>query len=220
MNLIKQWVARANDKYGSDVKVGALLLDSERFYVKPNDSKWNEAIRDALDTIHMKAAAIFPDAVIQWYGRGITRPDGQTWRQTGLWTNREIKAPMSCSLYMLPEQEAMRETFRRTCALADKLGIEEVTPYVALAAGYRRDLIKKLRWDYNWDYDLVYSWSFGAELNDPWYAKDPNTYAPYNRAKMVVFYPSPFYNEVPAWGKHFIAYVRGANGVRKLDDLE
>jgi hypothetical protein len=220
MNFIKQWVAIANQKYQSDVQVGAVLLDCERFYVKPGDDKWNEGMREALDAIHKKAAEIFPNARIQWYGRGITRPDGETWRETGLWTGKEIKSPMSCSLYMLPEQGAMRETYRRTCVLADKLGIEEVTPYVALAAGYRRDMIKKLRWDYNWDYDLIYSWLLGAELNKPWYAERPEIYAPYNRAKIVDFYPSPFYNEVPAWGRHFIAYVRGANGVKNLNDLK
>ena len=119
MNNIKKWVAAANRKYQSNVEVGVLLLDSERFYVKKNDQKWNEGMREALDAIHKKAAEIFPEAQIQWYGRGITRPDGATWMQTGLWTNKEIKSPMSCSLYMLPEQDVMRETFRRTCALAD-----------------------------------------------------------------------------------------------------
>lgn len=220
MNNIEKWVAAANRKYQSNVEVGVLLLDSERFYVKKDDPKWNEGIREVLDVIHKKAAEIFPGASIQWYGRGITRPDGATWRQTGLWTGKEIKSPMSCSLYMLPEQDAMRETFRRTCALADTLGIEEVTPYVALAAGYQRDVIKKLRWENDWDFDLIYSWQLGAELNTPKFAEHPETYAPYNRAKIVVFYPSPFYNEVPSWGKHFIAYVRGANGIKNIGDLK
>jgi hypothetical protein len=213
INLIKKWVNLSNQKYGTDVRISALLLDSERFYVRPGDEKWNDAIREAFDAIHLEAQSILPDTWIEWYGRGITRPDGETWMQTGLWTGREIKSPMSCSLYMIPEEEAMRQTFQKTCALADTYGIKEVIPHVALGSGYRRGVIKKLYWEDNWDYDVTYSYRLGEELNKS--TKD----SLYSRAGRVVFYPMPFYEKTPHWGKHFIAYVRGATGVAKLDDL-
>lgn len=42
---------------------------------------------------------------------------------------------------------------------------------------------------------------------------------PITPAKVVPFYP-PLFSERPShWDKHFTAYVRGATGVAKLDDL-
>jgi hypothetical protein len=217
---IKQWVTKANKKYKTDVQVTALLLDCERFQKKDDDSKWNEGMRQALDAIHLAAKSVYPQARIEWYGRGIHRMwTGDGWGQTSYFTGKEIKAPLSCSLYTVPEIERMRETFRRTCVLADKMEIEDVTPYVALASGYRRHPVKGQKWSRDWDYDLVYSWMLGAELNHPWYAQRPVRYAPYNRAKVVVLSPAPFYKRTPAWEKHFVAYVRGADNVSDLTDL-
>ena len=127
---------------------------------------------------------------------------------------------MSCSLYTVPEVERTRGTFRKTCQLADELGVKEVTPWVALASGYRRDVEKFQRWSYSWDYDLEYSYMLGAELNHPWYGARPKWFAPYSRAEVVAFYPDPFYKDTPFWAKHFVAYVRGAHGIKKLDDLK
>ena len=221
MKTVSHWIAEANKKYMSDVKIGAILLDSERFYIKPNDKTWNEGVREALDAIHIKTKEIFPDSGIYWYGRGIVRADGVSWSKTATWTGKELQGnSLSCSFYTVPEQEAMRETYRRTCALADSIGVKEVTPYVALASGYRRNLKTNLKWTDDWDYDLVYSWMLGAELNIPAYAKDPETFAAYDRAKIIIFFPAPFYDGTPAWSKHFIAYVRGAHGIKMIDDLE
>jgi hypothetical protein len=93
----------------------------------PGDEKWNEAIREALDAIHLEAQSILPDTWIEWYGRGITRSE-ETWIQPGLWAGREIKSPLSCSLYMVPEEDSMRQTFKKTCELADSYNIKEVIP--------------------------------------------------------------------------------------------
>jgi hypothetical protein len=212
LNLIKKWVNLSNQKYGTDVRITALLLDSERFYIRPGDEKWNEGIREALDAIHLEAQSLLPDTWIEWYGRGITR-DEEKWMQPGLWTGREIKSPLSCSQYMVPDEEAMRQTYQKTCALADTYGIKEVTPHVALGSGYRRGVIKKAYWEDNWDYDIIYSYRLGREINKS--TKD----SLYSRISNVVFFPAPFYEKTPHWGKHFIAYVRGATGVLKLDDL-
>jgi hypothetical protein len=219
LDLIKEWLASANKKYDISVKLSAILLDCERFTEKENNESWNEGIRQALDAIHSQAKKIFPEARIEWYGRGITRFSGYRWGKTSHFTGKEIKAPLSCSLYTLPETECMRETYRRTCALADTLNIQEVTPWVALAAGYRQGFMKGTYWDFNWDYDLIYSYLFGAELNIKSYGDQAKKYAPYNRAKVIIFYPPPFDNRVKHWARHFIAYVRGATGVKELKDL-
>ncbi len=218
--LVKQWAEQSNKKYSSDVKIGAITLDSERFSEIKGNERWNEGIREALDAIHIKARSIFPGARIEWYGRGATMAlSGDGWRKTPYWTGKEIKAPLSCSLYTVPEIERTRETFRRTCKLADERGISDVTPWVALSSGYRRGLKKSQYFDMDWSYDVIYSYMIGAELNIKWYGDRPERYAPYNRAKVIVFYPRPFDKRVPDWARHFIAYVRGATGVKELKDL-
>jgi hypothetical protein len=91
-----------------------------------------------------------------------------------------------------------------------------VTPWVALGAGYRRQPDNSQAWDTDWDYDTVYSMLLGGEINLPWYGQQPERYAPWDAAEVVVFYPPPFDGRTPAWGKHFVAYARGAAGLDEL----
>jgi hypothetical protein len=220
--LVEQWVKQSNEKYKSNVQVSAVLLETERFNEKAGDSVWNEGIRDALDAIHIKAKTIFPKARIEWYYHGIGQSASKEgWSKTSTWTGKEITESLSCSLYSVWEIERTRETFRRTAKLADELKVEDVTPWVALASGYRRGLndLSNQRFHLDWDYDITYSYLLGREINISWYGDRPECFAPYNRAKVVVFYPPAFDEHVPNWGKHFIAYVRGATGVSDLHDL-
>jgi hypothetical protein len=221
LNFIKSWVKAKNAYYKSNVEVGALLLDCERFHEKPNDVAWNKGMQEALDAIHKAGQEIFPEARIEWYGRGVaqTASTGNGWVKSPLFTGNEIKPSLSCEFYSIPELDKMREGYRRTAQLAQQMGVNDVTPWVALASGYRKGLMKPYYWDSSWDYDLIYSYQLGAEMNIDWYATFPEIYAPCNRAKVIVFYPSPFHEKYPDWPKHFIAYVRGATGVKYLSDL-
>ena len=71
----------------------------------------------------------------------------------------------------------------------------------------------------------------GKEVNDPFYAKHPERFAPWDRARRVVFFPNPFSSstwKVPpnkttgeagdvlsgVTLKHFVAYVKGAADIR------
>jgi hypothetical protein len=218
--LIKSAVDKANIKYFSNVKVTALLFDSEMFIRNEKDEKWNLAICEALEIVNTAAGQIFPEARIEWFGQGIEAAWGREgWDETPYSVHCKMFKSMSCILYTLPEIERMRETFRKTSKLADQLGITDVTPWIALGSGLKRTFDGQ-QWDSDWDYDLIYSWSFGAELNVKWYADNPKWLAQYDRAKIIVLFPSPFNKLTPNWSKHFIAYVRGANGTRKLDDLK
>lgn len=222
LGFIKESLATANKKYESNVKLSAILLDCERFSTKGTDKSWDEGMRQALDAIHSQAKKLFPKARIEWYGRGIRKAaGGDGWAKTRYWTGKEIKTSLSCSLYTIPEIERTREAFRRTCKLADQMGISDVTPWIALASGYRRGLkgLSDQYFDFNWSYDIIYSYSIGTELNIKWYGDRPKRFAPYNRAKVIIFYPPPFDRRSPDWARHFIAYVRGATGIGELKDI-
>ena len=74
-------------------------------------------------------------------------------------------------------------------------------------------------YDNEWDYDRVYSWMLGAELNQPWYSEGGRAqkYALWSMAKSVVLYPSVFASPALARGQnsthymeHFVAYLQGA----------
>lgn len=214
LNQVKRWIEEKNRHYSSQVKVSILKLDCERFEAKKDDDEWNEGLRSLLDETQIKAQLIFPDARILWYGRGIR------WgKKTPYWTGKEMKSSLSCSLYFLPKESLVDDTYRQTCAMADSLGIESVVAYVSLASGYKFKPSGRAYWEKDWDYDPIYSYRMGAKLNMSEYqdklAADPE----YFRSDIIALYPNPFRTEAPAWGKHFIAYVRGATGVSDLTDL-
>ncbi len=219
LNDMKKWLSISNKRYNCDIELTALLLDSERFNTQPGQKSWNDAITRKHNEIYDIGREVFPKAMIIPYGRGIQRVAyGSGWDQFNYSTLEEKGDCYSCALYCVPEIERMRETFRRTYQLAKAHGSDVVVPYVALGCGYRRQADKFQEWNSDWDYDVVYSWLLGAEINHPWFAARSDRYAPWNAAKVVKFYPGPFSENTPSWGKHFVAYVRGANMVRRLPE--
>jgi len=228
----------ANQIHNTDIELSAILLDSERFHVmqKRNDlnikitkrhglvvnvDEWNRSITQKHKEIFNISRAYFPNARIEQYERGGWKRAASSsgWMRSQWYTLDEPGETYSVSLYRILEIGITRETFARTVESAIKENIEEVTPYVALGAGQRRKVDKFHSWE-PWDFDVFYSWQLGAELNIPWYGDRSERYAPWNFAKVIIFFPSPFAKRYPAWPKHFVAYVRGANSLKRLDDLE
>jgi hypothetical protein len=215
LGLMKDMVARCNRRHGANIPISVVLLDSECFEVKENDREWNAAITRKLNDADRLAKTMFPGARVDWYARGVMEcqcKDG--WDTCKYFTFEEEISNYAARLYTVPEIGQMRETFKRTFELAQSKGVNEVTPWVALGAGYMRNIHPALEFVSPWDYELYYSWQLGAEINHPWYARRPERFAPWDAARIVVFYPKPFCHTV--WVRHFVAYVRGANGVREL----
>lgn len=217
MLLVRDWLALANQTQGADVAVGAVLLDSERFYVMdpnaPGGAEWNAAMDAKYTATYEIVASVYPEAEIVWYNRGAKYrcPAGDGWCQCPHFTLNEPGTNYSVSLYEVPELGYMRESFRKTVDLAQQHTIDEVIPWVALDAGYRPSTTGAF-WTFDWDYDLYYSWQIGAEIDHPWFGSPEQEarFAPWRFAPFVVFYPEPF-GRSPDWGLHFVAYVRGAN---------
>jgi hypothetical protein len=219
MEWIRDRLAGANKTNDASVKISAALLDSEHFHTKPDDAVWNQAITDKYNAAYDTIRAIFPGIRIEWYARGAVHmgasPTG--WNKASYFALDEKGDSFGCSLYQVPEIGNTREIFRRTARNAKAHGIAEVTPWISLASGYRRKAEKYHDFEMEWNYDLIYSWKLGTEINNPWYGvpERAERFAPWHMAKVAVFYPEPF-GRSTYWADHFIAYVRGANGVKKL----
>ncbi len=187
LNKVISWNNVYNKLYKTNVQISVLLLDCERFYEKKGDVKWNQAMHENFDAIQNRAHALLPNARIEWYGRGVGAANSaEGWAKSRIFTSEDINAPLSVSFYTLPELERMRESFRRTCKLAEEMRISEVTPWVALGSGYRRGIKDWQKWEWDWDYDVIYSYQMGRELSNSWFSKSAG-FAQYDKAKIVVF---------------------------------
>ena len=153
---------------------------------------------------------------------------------------RGLGDSFATSLYTIPEYEATRESYRRTVANAEACNISFVTPWLWLGGGERRAVNERhdadTRGDMLWDYDEAYSWMLGKEIADPFYSQHPARFAPWQSARVVALFPNPL--DSLAWArppsvvnettgaveggdvlssvtlKHFVAYVKGAAGIR------
>ncbi len=223
MELIRDALAAANQKYETDIKLTAVLFDSEHFHTRANDAKWNQAITDKYNAAYDMVLKIFPKVRIEWYARGAVHPGASPtgWATASYFALDEKGETFGCSLYQVPEIGYTREIFRRTAQNAEKHGCNEVTPWISLASGYRRQTDKYHVFSLDWNYDLIYSWQLGVEINHPWFGMPERSerFAPWNKAKIAIFYPAPFDPRVPHWGQHFVAYVRGAQMIKSLPEL-
>ena len=212
-------VRDANERFSAEVRVTCVMLECERFFTSTDDPEHNLAMDRCYDAAYDIVRAAFKDARIEWYNRGSFHPDATQdgWSPSRHFTGREKGDSFSCSLYRVPEIETTREIFRRTAAHAEEFGCDNVTPWVALASGYKRQANEFQEWSFDWNYDLIYSYLLGGEINNPWFADETRRlrFAPWGRAEVAVFYPEPF-GRAPHWGQHFIAYVWGAHARREL----
>ena len=137
-------LAAANENHAAKVAVTAILFDSEHFHVKPDNAAWNKAVTAKYDAATDVVRAIFPKARIEWYARGAVQPGASAtgWSESTYFTLDEQAKTFGCSLYQVPEIGYTREIFRRTAENAVQHGCQEVTPWIALASGYRRQTDK------------------------------------------------------------------------------
>ena len=161
------------------------------------------------------------------------------WQRVYRYSLTEQGNSFTVSLYCLPEIWNMRGIMQHTVAFAKKHNSSgsgektlSVNPWISLGAGYHRianrtgaDLdLPSGHYDLKWDFDRVTSWSFGAEINQPWYGEPgrEHMFAPWRYSQVVMFYPSIFDVRSVSAGpgrkstvmmQHFASYVRGANGL-------
>lgn len=213
IDLLKQWIT-------GRVPVGAILYDCECWRAS-GDPEHDAAMAAKHATYFRLLSSAFPGVPVICWCRGSSTPSHSDtgWREARYFTLREPIDHFSCYLDCLSDPTLTRATFKRTCANADKHGIHVVIPWVALGTGPRytfRGWERSPKAHLDPEYPVIHSWLFGAEVNQDWYAERPERFAPWNRAPCVVFYPPAFDPRIPQWGKHFVAYVRGAQDVKEL----
>ena len=219
MAYLRRLIADENARQSHEVTISCLIFDTEVFDVNEDDDEHNDAITRKCNLVYDMFRKFEPDAKIVWYARGAIHPNSSPngWGQSPYLTLDEKGDCFSCSLYRVPEIETTRETFRQTVANAAKHGCDEVTPYIALGSGYRRKPDAFQEWSFDWNYDLIYSYQLGSEVNQRWFSKEEyyGRFGPWDKAKVAIFYPEPF-GRTPHWGEHFVAYVMGANLTKTL----
>lgn len=206
----KALLAEANQALGASVKITCVFMDVERFFVRdesePGAEEWNTALDEKYNVIYDVVKAALPDVRVEWYGRAIS----------GLFTLREKGDSFSVVLYHVNERDTTRRTYWRAYREAVLHNVSEVTAWVALGTAYLRLPDGQKVWSFENIYDVSISWQLGAEINDPWYSDRASQFAPYHAAKYVIFWPTAFDDRVADWGRHFVAYVRGAHGITEI----
>ena len=234
---VSVWLADANAELNVSppVALSIVLLDSERFATQemwstPN-SEWNRAITRKHDLFLNLTAELLPSVPVEFcdFG-GAGRSDygySSGWSTEEYFTLQENTSAYAVSLYTVQEIGYTREAYDRTVALATAHNASTVTPWVSLGCGYRRGFdVMESTYDFLWNYDYIYSWQLGSEINNDWYGERPEQFAHWLHAGHVVFYPSIFdcrmanvstsghaggpVSPWPAGVHHFVAYVMGA----------
>jgi hypothetical protein len=231
---LKAWLPAAGT---GQTTLGAVLLDSEKFkYTSSSSPAYRQALTRKHDLIWNATRVSFPTVRIELYDRGaVSKWDtAPTWAVSPYYTLEERGESLSLSLYTVPEIWNMRGSMNRTVALAESARgnrsgtTQSVTPWISLGAGNRRlPKLDGMMYDLCWDYDRVYSWQMGREMNNAWYSSGSriDRYAPWYAAQVVVFYPSVFDvrgvragpgGQLTNFMQHFTNYVRGATGIDGL----
>ena len=78
MLQFRQWLDEAYVEFNTEIPMTALIFDSELFIIKsPNEpgyQEWNAAITTKYDAFYTIGKSIFPEARIEWFGRGAIQP--------------------------------------------------------------------------------------------------------------------------------------------------
>ncbi|MDM8006720.1 MAG: hypothetical protein QUV05_11310 [Phycisphaerae bacterium] len=205
MRALKAEINRANAGLGSDVKVGAILFDCERWTYKASSeagaAEWNAAINAKFNAGYEAAKKLFPGVPVDWAYLG-TAPRSSDWTK--------IKHDSySGGQYCPGDFRVQTYNFRRLISQAVADGQDRVL--VWLSAGATGTLDPKpgnpwyARWTPQQDYDSANSWEMGRLLNSRTY---PGHGEHWERVTAVIWFPQPWH--CPHWFKHFVMYCRGA----------
>lgn len=207
LTTIRNWLETYNTAHGTNIQLGAILLECERFFIKEANelgaTAWNAAIDRKHNLVYDSVRSVFPQAKVEWYARSLS----------SLFTLKEKGDSFSVPLYRVMDPIEYETLYRRALNKAKEKNVERVSPWIALGTGYRLRADGSREWAYNNDYDIRHSAQIGGLFHNYKPSQTPaNANISYDAAQAVIFYPRPFEPLIPRWGEHFIAYVQGATG--------
>jgi hypothetical protein len=202
MTNVRNLIAAANAKYGANVTASMVLLNSEVWEVKqpgePGADAWNAALDVKYNAIYDASKSVFPAAIVLWAAEG----------SGPYFTLREkTDGLFNTTAYNPAAPEINYPYMKGLLALCEQRGASAAAMWISLASGWQTAAGAPTTYRYDWDYDPVYSWELGRRLNAP---RLDGMAVP---IQYVIFWPAPFSTVTPTWGQHFVAYVRGANGL-------
>jgi hypothetical protein len=165
-------------------------------------------------------------------------PAGPAWSQWPGFTTNSLTDGYGVSLYAIPEIGSTRDAFRNTLANAQKNGVDYVVPWLAFGVGFQRtvrggagDGMGGTTLNYDWNYEYIYDWILGNEINDPWpwntsahpsgaaYGKAwAAKHAPWNHANRLALWPHPLgsFAHTDEGGQHPLLQVVQGNTTHQL----
>jgi len=151
---ISKLIAQTNAELGSSVHIGAVLIDSESYYIDWSNETELRALERKDDLIYNVSREFCDPALgctVEQYNRGeITSifslakpaegiPADDAWTPWPGYPKCLGRGDtFGTSLYSVPEYENTRGSFRRTVANAQACNISWVTPWIWLGGGGRR----------------------------------------------------------------------------------
>lgn len=151
---ISDIIVATNAQLGSSVSIGAVLIDSESYYINWSNETQMQALQRKDDLVFNTSREFCDPALgctVEQYNRGTIAPiftlakpaEGippddawTTWPGYPKCLGRGDT--FATSLYSVPEYETTREGFRRTVANAATCNVSWVTPWIWLGGGGRR----------------------------------------------------------------------------------
>jgi hypothetical protein len=114
------WIEQANARLGTNVTVGAVMLDAERWTsTRGKNQTWDAAMTRKHTLMFNATAELLPGVTLQWYDRGGYTYDGMGtgyFAPSPYFTLDEPGAMFSTSLYALGQVGYTREQVRVICA--------------------------------------------------------------------------------------------------------
>jgi hypothetical protein len=185
-----RWLRETNGALGADVKVDAVIFDMELFFGCATQAQCTGLTRKSDLFYNLSKQLLGPETLVIQYNRGTVvelkgnshreplshDPAGPAWSEWPGYTAESLTDGYGVSLYAIPEIGSTRDAFRHTLANAQQHGVQHVVPFLAFGVGFQRTVrggngdygSGGTTLNYDWNYEYIYDWILGNELNDPW----------------------------------------------------
>lgn len=154
---------------------------------------------------------------VRWYGKGMQRSANEIGWSPYPWASKLPPSPLSTSLYTPSELGYMRETITRTLEWGQSTDSDDqIDVWLSMGCGSQRTIDKARDFNTDWEYDPIYAYQLGWEINNSWFGDRPDRFAPWNSVSRGIFYPCVFDPRVKNALAYFVSYCAGAQADKAM----